>query len=663
VKSGYQGHGRLVLLFLVAVILPSLALVFFALRMIGQERELAEKRLLDDRSRLAADIGRFLLLRLENIKLRQTAGALQLGETRDYRSPEVVLVCRVIQNRLLLPWENDAETEEFSGSQRRTDFSRSIRSGETEEFKNKNPKSAAEYFGRALNFARGPTQKSYARLLLARALAKAGEIEHAARQYRAMLESPSSPKDEYGIHFSLYACRSLLELGESRAEVLKGLTVQLQQKRWHSPSEAYLLKDILVELEQNPGDQTLQPAVETAHKEVDEYLELIEQVQALQRDFEALRLVLSEKNSSGASKSLWALYGESPVLVNLSEKDADSENYLIAVDAGRALASAFSELGGNREWRDNVRLIGSRQPGGIWLGPSFPNVRIGISNAAIPKDSRSGSIQRSFYWFALLLILCVTLFGSYIVWRDLRRELQMAEMRSQFVSSVSHELKTPLTAIRMFAETLSLGRSRNPDTKREYLETIVNESERLTRLLNNVLDFSKIEMGRMVYRLKPTSLPDIVRTAARTVQYPLNQQGFRLKIDIEDGMPDALVDQDAIEQAILNLLSNAMKYSGDARTIDLSLTRHDGDALIRVADHGIGMNQQELSKIFGKFYRVNSQENERITGTGLGLALVDHVVKAHQGRITVESTLGNGSAFSIYLPLETLNGPDSDNRG
>lgn len=116
------------LLFLIAVILPSLALVFFTLRMIGQERELAEKRLLDDRSRLATDIGRFLLLRLENIKLQLTAGALQLGESREHRSPEVVLICRVMQNRLLLPWRNDAETEEFSGSDRRTDFSRHIAS-------------------------------------------------------------------------------------------------------------------------------------------------------------------------------------------------------------------------------------------------------------------------------------------------------------------------------------------------------------------------------------------------------------------------------------------------------------------------------------------------------------------------------------------------------
>jgi signal transduction histidine kinase len=244
------------------------------------------------------------------------------------------------------------------------------------------------------------------------------------------------------------------------------------------------------------------------------------------------------------------------------------------------------------------------------------------------------------------------LFGSYVVWRDVRRELQMAEMRSQFVSSVSHELKTPLTAIRMFAETLRLGRSRNPEAQQEYLETIVNESERLTRLLNNVLDFSKIETGRMVYRPKQASLEDIVRAAARTVQYPLSQEGFELNLNIEDGLPEACVDRDAIEQAILNLLSNAMKYSGDARTIELSLMRHNGDAVIRVKDHGMGIDPLQQEKIFDKFYRVSSQENERITGTGLGLALAAHIVKAHGSRIEVESLPGQGSTFSIHLPLE-----------
>jgi signal transduction histidine kinase len=225
-------------------------------------------------------------------------------------------------------------------------------------------------------------------------------------------------------------------------------------------------------------------------------------------------------------------------------------------------------------------------------------------------------------------------------------------MRSQFVSSVSHELKTPLTAIRMFAETLRLGRLQNQQTREEYLDTIVNESQRLTRLLNNVLDFSKIEKGKKIYRPQPASLPEVIKAAARAMDYPLSQQGFKLNVEIEEGLPPASLDRDALEQALLNLLHNAMKYSDDSRKIDLRLRRHGNHALIQVIDRGVGIAPQEQKKIFAKFYRVPSQENERLPGTGLGLSLVHHIVTAHGGRVEVESAPGKGSTFSISLPLE-----------
>ena len=229
----------------------------------------------------------------------------------------------------------------------------------------------------------------------------------------------------------------------------------------------------------------------------------------------------------------------------------------------------------------------------------------------------------------------------------------MAEMRSQFVSSVSHELKTPLTAIRMFAETMRMGRSKDPKAHAEYLDTIVNESQRLTRLLNNVLDFSKIEQGKRNYHPEQTSIYEIIQSAARAMEYPLSQQGFSLDVKTEEGLPDVCVDRDAIEQAVLNLLHNAMKYSGESRNIGLRLQKTENHAVIQVVDHGIGIDPQEQHRIFDKFYRVPSPDNERIVGTGLGLALVSHIVEAHLGRLEIDSTLGKGSAFFIYLPLET----------
>jgi signal transduction histidine kinase len=205
----------------------------------------------------------------------------------------------------------------------------------------------------------------------------------------------------------------------------------------------------------------------------------------------------------------------------------------------------------------------------------------------------------------------------------------------------------------MFAETLREGRIEQEGARKEYLDTIVNESERLTRLVDNVLDFSRIERGQKTYRLRPISLEAVVRAAARAVQYPLTSQGFRLTMDVDEGLPRARGDPDALEQAVLNLLTNAIKYSGDSREIGLQLRRVGDGAEIQVVDRGIGIPPEEQERIFGKFYRVPTRENELLPGTGLGLTLVEHVARAHGGRVAVESRPGAGSTFSIRIPLES----------
>jgi signal transduction histidine kinase len=183
------------------------------------------------------------------------------------------------------------------------------------------------------------------------------------------------------------------------------------------------------------------------------------------------------------------------------------------------------------------------------------------------------------------------------------------------------------------------------------VDTIVNESERLTRLLNNVLDFSRIEHGQKSYRLEPTQLSEVVTAAAKTMQYPLAEQGFDLHMDIDERVPPVEADRDALKQAILNLLTNAMKYSAHSRGIQLRLFPENGNALIQVTDRGIGISAREQSRIFEKFYRAPIRENQSISGTGLGLALVAHIVQGHGGTIQVESSPGAGSTFSIRLPL------------
>ena len=650
-----RGHRKQILLFLIAVILPSIILIVFTLRMISQERELSQKRIADERRRLSGEIGQHLLIQLEKIKLQEASSAAnqaRLPETRNYMNPEVVLIGLVDQNRLKLPWDAEQTNGEYLKFLSSPDFSKKIQRAEKEEFAEKNFLHAAELYSQILRSAREPVQQAYARLLLARALTKSGKKKEALVHYDALLSLPSRITDEYGVSLSLYAAGRLLDEGVNNKEVLKRIQAELQDNRWLPPTESYMLNDLIEKLIKTTPDESIQNSARESQRWIKEHIQKVEQCLALQEDFPSLALLINPKNQSKEEEPVWLSYGEEPWLISLALSPSRIQSFLVVVHAQDILSSLKQDDVFSQNFPLGFQFITDESLEGESLGENFRGLRIAFDTGEVEALSKEWRFQPVFYLLALLLVLSVTLFGAYLLLRDVRREVRMAEMRSQFVSSVSHELKTPLTAIRMFAETLRLGRSKSQKAQEEYLDTIVSESQRLTRLLNNVLDFSKIEEGRRIYRPELASLSEIVQTAARAMEYPLSQQGFKLHVHAGGGLSEVRVDRDAIEQAILNLLHNAMKYSGASRDIDLRLQKKDNYALIQVIDRGVGIEADEKERIFEKFYRVSSEENKRLPGTGLGLTLVSHIVKAHGGRIEVKSEPGKGSTFSIYLPLE-----------
>jgi signal transduction histidine kinase len=242
--------------------------------------------------------------------------------------------------------------------------------------------------------------------------------------------------------------------------------------------------------------------------------------------------------------------------------------------------------------------------------------------------------------------------GIWLTYRNVSREMNLAKLKSDFVANVSHELRTPLALIRLYAETLELGRLTAKEKYQEYFRIIREESERLTALINNILDFSRIEAGRKEYEFKETNLADLVRSTLDSYRFQIEQNGFSFEENISSDVPPVNVDREAIARSLLNLVNNALKYSRDQKYIGVSLYRANSHVNLEVQDHGIGIPANEQEKIFEKFYRCGDPLVHNIKGSGLGLSLVRHIARAHGGEVLVESTPEKGSKFTIALPLD-----------
>ncbi|HEX3554973.1 MAG TPA: HAMP domain-containing sensor histidine kinase [Thermoanaerobaculia bacterium] len=248
----------------------------------------------------------------------------------------------------------------------------------------------------------------------------------------------------------------------------------------------------------------------------------------------------------------------------------------------------------------------------------------------------------------------VLLGGVLLALRTASREMKLSQMKNEFVSNVSHELRTPLASIRVFAEFLRLGRVDAPEKAREYGEYIETESRRLSQLINNILDFASIESGRKTYHFERCDVREVVCETLKTFGVRLRQNGFNIVLQGADTpLPPARIDAGAIAQSLSNLLDNAVKYSNGKKDVTVSL-RRDGDwIVVAVADQGIGIPRDEQRKIFDRFHRVSTGLVHDVKGSGLGLAIVRHIVEAHRGRVMVESRPGEGSTFSIHLPVDS----------
>jgi signal transduction histidine kinase len=257
--------------------------------------------------------------------------------------------------------------------------------------------------------------------------------------------------------------------------------------------------------------------------------------------------------------------------------------------------------------------------------------------------------RRNFFLnMGLAAALAALLLGAVILTtRTAAREMRLSAMKSDFVSNVSHELRTPLASIRVFGELMRSGRVEGAEKVREYGERVETESLRLGQLVENILDFSRIESGRKQYRFEEVDLPALVRSVVEGFAIRVRSAGFRLALEEpSEALPPLALDRGAIDQALCNVLENAVKYSGEAREIAIAVARRGECAVVSVRDHGIGIPRDEQARIFERFHRVGTDLVHEVRGVGLGLAIVRHVVLAHGGRVEVESELPPADSIS-----------------
>jgi len=300
---------------------------------------------------------------------------------------------------------------------------------------------------------------------------------------------------------------------------------------------------------------------------------------------------------------------------------------------------------------DTAKVIpeSAEQKKELWLLPEF---YLGIypQGQSINELARS----RSFWDLVFILMLnAVLITGVWFVYRNIRKEMALAQLKSDFVSNISHELRTPLALIRMFTETLEMGRVRTEEKKHEYYKIIGQETERLTHLVNNILNFSRIEAGRKEYHFYDIDLNEITRKVLENYQFHLENEGFEVETDLRADLPPIKADQESVSESIINLLDNAVKYSDAHKFIRLKTGMENGAVFMEIEDRGIGISPENQEKIFEKFYRVSDALVHNTKGSGLGLSLVKHIMDAHGGKIIVKSKVGEGSLFRLEFSLRS----------
>ncbi len=707
---------HLAAIFLSLIIVPSGLLAYFSWRAFENEKLLSQEKLRESYQQFARLAGREIDHELEAVERQWTTavkrilknGPLNLSTReveKNFKDEPLIAACFLLsapgetafalssstesESTSANTWEPESYLREFDV------FKRLQEQGEELEYHANDLKGAVARYREILSEVSSPQLRAMAETHIGRVLQKKGEWTAALASFRHLLENYPEVRDlnkmylRFLAQYQIAICLDNLERDQEAIAELARLNLDLFERSDAINTLQYsyfygIIQDLASRLLASPHlssrsdyQTQFQALAEQNKKRIGQkyFLQLLDQ-QLNESVIKRKRHKLKFRYVAGEAD------GE-PFLVACQSLPDPSGIFTagllgLQIDLAQLREKLFPVILRNLKFNQQVDLGILNEKGEYVIGsPAVPvhpllavqklerpfdfwQVAIYIEGApGISRLQGFGAALR--FWLISLLLLSI-LFGAYLFIRRARREAQLSGIKSSFVSNVSHELRTPLASIKMLAELMEMqlnGESTIPlerSKARHYLNIIQRECNRLGRLLENVLDFSKIERGFKQYNFEYEDPGVVLRTTVETFRPHAESQGFALEVEIAEDLPAVHVDADAIAQVLLNLLSNALKYSDEVKKIRVRAYREGVSRLtVEVIDRGIGIEAEEIPKIFDAFYRVDPRLSSRKQGgVGLGLTLVRQIVQAHGGEVRTRSTVGKGSMFGFTLPVPPL---------
>ncbi len=656
---------RLSVVFILVVVLSGSILAWFGINNISNLKELTEKSILEEQRELTT---RFFT-ELEN-QIKKITGLHQQNIT-----PPALFIDSLIQTEtkhdfirqsFLLHsdgtflYPNFSDIAETPAKLNKTEqLGANYSKAEAAEFRENNLARARKFYQLVLKDCQNPEDSASVLISLGRVSMKLDDSKTAFNHYSAIVSNYYDLTDAYGIPFANYALQQFTQMRDTTLtqQVLNmGLNCLEKMNAGKIPL-TYQTTDLLLQFADEVQFLSLEnDSVKARMNEL--ILNINRQISFVSsRKNELTELIQSDKteNQKNAINSFQLINSFSYTPAELLLVNSDSSDYWGFLINGEMLLEKVGQQELQKEMQFNYSFSfpavysSNNQHYLTSVTLLHPYFRVRSLQIKLSDENALTNIikRRSWiYGISSVLLLVAMLLGVYLILRDIAREKRLAQLRSDFISNVTHELKTPLTSIFMFTESLLLGRVKPAKAKNEYLAVILKESERLKRMISNILEFSKMEKGKPDYFFTETNLAALVNSALQEMDYWLDKENFEIKTQLDDSIT-MKVDPEKLKQAFVNLIGNAIKYSGRTKKLDIRLFRKAEEIVIEFTDRGIGIPEKQLPRIFEKFYRADPKEG--ISGTGLGLTVVKDIVKAHNGKIQVESQVGKGSKFLIIL--------------